>query len=95
MEFFRNILLTPKRIGGGILVFLSLILLSGACSSEKSTPEDSFNVSGVILPKSIDTAPQGDITLTVIGGKGPAITDIVRLQSSFGSSSDCRIIACN
>lgn len=96
MGLIQNILTIGKRIGGGrILILLFLILLSGACSSEKPTPEDAFNVSGVILPKSIDTEPKGDITLTVIGGKGPAITDVVRLQSSSGSSSDCRIIACN
>lgn len=85
MEFFRNMLLTQKWIGGGILVFLSLILLSGACSSEKSTPEDSFNVT-VYLPQSISVEQGGSYSFQILGKENVKTGDAVIAKSLSGKT---------
>ena len=76
-----------------LLYFLTAfsLLLIVSCGSEDSVVTPEFNVSGIVLPASIDVEFEGVVTLKVIGDKGPIATDIVRLESSNGKIFRCPI----
>ena len=65
---------------------LILVLLAPALlvSCDKTKPDDSgttteFNVSGIVLPGTVECAVGEDVVLKVVGGHGPEQTDVVEL----------------
>ena len=73
-----------------VLLAVLLIVSAGCRKTDEQKPV--FDVSGIVLPKTINVHAGGEVTLEVIKQKGPAATDIVRLVSeASGAASDCMI----
>lgn len=69
----------PKNLFYGALAALMALSILLSCSGEQTQPESEFNVSGIILPSSIECEAGGLIELKVVGGHGPQATDKVEL----------------
>lgn len=89
----KNFLNSAPVKQGGVLLIVVLAFLFISCKEDVVEQPD-FNVSGIVLPKSIEVTKGGSYTLSVVGGKGPVATDIVRLVSASENSFDCLISAC-
>lgn len=61
-------------------VFFTLVC---ACEDKpQPQPEPEFNVSGIVLPETIESQPGTTVELQVVGGHGPIATDIVELAGT-------------
>ena len=78
-----------KRIVFYIALLFSLLVFS--CGEKNPVTETEFNVSGIVLPQSVDVESGGAIELKVVGSRGPAETDLIRLLSVSGEHFDCAI----
>lgn len=75
-------------------MILSVALLCWSCGGEEEgkTSDEFFDVSGIVVPSSIDASRGGDITLTIVNSnKGPKSGDVVVLTSASSVSYDCTI----
>ena len=61
---------------------LCLLLCYCQKPGSEENPDASFNVSGIVLPASLEVEKGGSVTLEVKGGHGPAITDQLQLESA-------------
>ncbi len=58
-----------------------MLALTYSCDKPEPEPsKDEFNVSGVILPTTVNCSPGGQVELQVVGGHGPLVTDGVELS---------------
>ena len=78
-----------------IAAFLPFLFLLPALLSCKKDDlgenEPEFNVSGVVLPATIDAVSGGSITLAVLGGHGPVTSDVVVLENVSSEKFNCDI----
>lgn len=74
-----------------VLLTLLFSLVFASCK-EDTAPVKEFNVSGIVLPESVDVEAGGTVELKVIGGNGPVEGDQVRLVSSTGKVIYCTIV---
>lgn len=75
------------------LALATALSLSVSCKKEKSSDADSFNVSGVVLPATLEAVRGGTVTLTVLGGHGPAKGDLVVFENVSSERFSCGIIS--
>lgn len=69
-------------------VFLGIsLLLAASCGNKESQPEE-FNVSGIVLPSSVEGVAGEPLSFSVLGGHGPAASDQVVLTGSKSWSID-------
>ena len=57
------------------VALVAALSLSAACKKEKSSWDESFNVSGVILPEVIETTLGANLEFGFVGGHGPVMGD--------------------
>lgn len=60
--------------------------------SENTEPDQTFDVSGILIPGTIETSRGGNVTLTIVtSSKGPKTGDVVVLTSASSVSYECTI----
>ena len=66
-----------------LVSILSFILLP-SCEKPAGEPDQSkeFNISGIVLPESIECQPGSTVDLQVVGGHGPLASDVVELAGA-------------
>lgn len=76
-----------KTAGNAIVVYLCLTLVSilfPSCGGKENPeqPSSDFNISGIVLPSTIEVEVGQPVELTVKGGHGPVATDVVVLEGA-------------
>lgn len=74
------------------LIFYFAVTFAFIWSCTESPASDAeFNVSGIILPSSVEIEVGGAVELKIVGSRGPAEDDIILLESVSGNSFECII----
>jgi len=76
-----------------VAAIVAVLAFGVSCSKEEEDGSEEFNVSGIILPETIDCESGGTIELQVVGGHGPAKTDIVQLAGDQTFKLDITSVA--
>lgn len=73
----------------GAALLLAALFAGVACNKEKNAPDDSFNVSGIILPEVIETTLGATLEFGYVGGHGPLAGD--RMVFTGAESFSCEV----